>query len=309
MSPVREKDIKLLWGRAAGRCSICRQKVTQDIGLANAAIPLGEHAHIVGEKSGSARFNSVLTKDERDGYTNRILLCPNDHTVIDKSADDWPVERLHMAKADHELYVELTLGTERTVRDEANALIYSAAVDATTERLRLGEYSVWAYRVLEPGWRWRSDVFFEIERLRQEIVVTDWPGTLPDLEVALDRASFELNMAAMLFTQHSELDGEDFIARRWYKAVRQTPEDYAKLDSDFWLWSETLEQRVREATKALNWAREVWRAKENPMWLATTGWFTPFLHVVPKYTDDEKEALLTAGVGAEDIRAPKVARR
>ncbi len=315
---MKEKDVKVLWGRAAGRCAVCRTKLTQDAKLANKSFPLGEHAHIVGEKSGSARSDSILSDEERDGYTNRILLCPNDHTAIDKNETDWPVERLHMVKADHELWVELTLTTDRTVRDEANALIYSHVIDAVTERLRLAEFADWASGILEPYWRWPLDIWDGVEATRRGIYVTDWPGAIPELEVALDRATWELQEATAMFTKYSELDEGDFIARRWYKATLHPPDVYDRLDSDFWLWSDTLEQRVIEATKALNWARETWRREGNPMWLATQGWFSLVIHpdaslrysyAKPHYTDEEKAELLQLGVGAADVRAPRVERR
>lgn len=89
--------------------------------------------------------------------------------------------------------------------------------------------------------------------------VADWPGTLPTLEVALDRASYELQEAAAMFTQYSTIEDGWYQAKRWYKRTMHPQDVYEKLDSAFWLWSDTLEQRIFEATKALNWAREVWR--------------------------------------------------
>jgi hypothetical protein len=291
---------------------MCRRKVTQDAAIATDAFPLGEHAHIVGERPGSARHDASLTDEERDGYTNRLLLCPSDHTLVDKDEGGWPVAKLHMVKADHELWVEQTLTTEQTVRDQANELIYSTLIDAATDDLVLSAFTRWASLVLERQWRFRGHIWDGIERFRYAVFVADWPGTLPDLEVAVDRASFELQEAVVLFTQHSELDGDgDFIARRWYKATLHSRDVYVKLDSDFWLWSDTLEARIIEATKALNWMREVWRAEVNPMWLATEGWFAlqRDSYIKPRYTDQEKAELRAAGVGQHDIRRPKVHRR
>ena len=106
--PISEKDIKLLWGRAASICSFpgCRQKLTQDKSVVSGSFPLGEQAHIVGEKEVSPRGKSPLSQDERDSYLNRILLCPTHHKLIDNNQEDYPVEKLHMMKAVHELWVE-----------------------------------------------------------------------------------------------------------------------------------------------------------------------------------------------------------
>jgi len=108
---ISERDIKLLWGRAAAMCSFpdCRMKLTQDKKRASDSFPLGVQAHIVGESETAARGNSPLTMEERNSYFNVILLCPNHHTVIDNNPEDYPIEKLHLIKDQHELWVEETL--------------------------------------------------------------------------------------------------------------------------------------------------------------------------------------------------------
>ena len=105
---ISQRDIKLLWGRAAGRCSFpdCKIKLSQDKNQASDSFPLGEQAHIVGENKNTARGKSPLTTKERDSYFNRILLCPTHHTIIDNNPEDYPIEKLHIMKAQHELWVE-----------------------------------------------------------------------------------------------------------------------------------------------------------------------------------------------------------
>ena len=101
---MSEKDIKLLWGRAGNRCAICRTELSHKNTSSIGKFVVGEQAHIIGENSRAARWNSILVENEREGYHNRILLCPNDHTIIDKNEHDWPVEKLHMMKTNHELW-------------------------------------------------------------------------------------------------------------------------------------------------------------------------------------------------------------
>jgi hypothetical protein len=106
---MKEKDVKLLWGRgrAGNRCSKCHRELSHDSN-SGAGFVLGEHAHIVGEKEYSPRGKNPLSPEERDSYHNRILLCPTDHTEIDKNIEDWPVEKLHQLKSMHELWVHQT---------------------------------------------------------------------------------------------------------------------------------------------------------------------------------------------------------
>jgi len=86
--------LKLLWGRAAGRCSICKIIVTADKESVTDAYPFGENAHIVAEKPGGPRGDDGLSESLRNNYLNLILLCPTCHTKIDKAPEDFPPERL-----------------------------------------------------------------------------------------------------------------------------------------------------------------------------------------------------------------------
>jgi len=49
---IKSKDQKILWSRAAGRCSIpdCRRKLTFNKSEESGSITFGQMCHIVGEK-------------------------------------------------------------------------------------------------------------------------------------------------------------------------------------------------------------------------------------------------------------------
>jgi hypothetical protein len=105
-------DRKLLWGKAANRCAICRRILSRPGGEGDPEIVVGEEAHIVGEKPGAARYRP-LPATERDGYANRVLLCPTDHTEVDKQPRRWPEERLREVKAHHERTMALRTAEAR----------------------------------------------------------------------------------------------------------------------------------------------------------------------------------------------------
>lgn len=109
---ITQKDIKLLWGRAASRCSICKKELTQDTQPANTSFLVGEQAHIVAEKTNGPRGDSILPIEERNSYHNLILLCANHHKIIDGDEGKFPIERLHFIKSSHELWVQDTLEKE-----------------------------------------------------------------------------------------------------------------------------------------------------------------------------------------------------
>jgi hypothetical protein len=101
---IADKDIKLLWGRAAGRCSApgCKLDLTPLLEKSGPVI-LGEMAHVIGRKPGAARSDSNVGAD--DTYDNLILLCPTHHTMVDKAPADYPTELLHKWKAEWEAQV------------------------------------------------------------------------------------------------------------------------------------------------------------------------------------------------------------
>jgi hypothetical protein len=99
---ISARDRKRLWGKSGGRCAICRCVLFHiGEGTDRPEAVVGEEAHIIGERPGAARYRQLPTS-ERDAYPNRILLCRNDHVIVDTDAEHWTVERLVALKDDHE---------------------------------------------------------------------------------------------------------------------------------------------------------------------------------------------------------------
>lgn len=96
-----DSDIKILWGRAANRCSICKMELTPD----GERQTIGQMAHIVAKKPAGPRGNDPLPLAERDKYGNLILLCPNHHSTIDTYPSDWSISTLRKIKDEHEQWV------------------------------------------------------------------------------------------------------------------------------------------------------------------------------------------------------------
>ena len=106
---MRDKEIKILWGRSGNRCAVCKLELTPD----GSRETLGEMAHIVAKSNDGPRGDETMPIEERDSYNNLILLCPTDHVEVDKNYADWPVPRLHAIKTEHEAWVseQLNAGT------------------------------------------------------------------------------------------------------------------------------------------------------------------------------------------------------
>ncbi|MBD2519660.1 HNH endonuclease [Nostoc sp. FACHB-973] len=102
-------DVKTLWGRSGNRCAFCKIELTP-IGSRST---LGEMAHIVAKSPKGPRGQSNLTSEERDEYSNLILLCPTHHTLIDSNPEEWTVEKLKQKKVEHENWVSTQLENGR----------------------------------------------------------------------------------------------------------------------------------------------------------------------------------------------------
>lgn len=113
---ISQKSIKILWSNAAGLCAFpeCRERLAMPGSDEHAAHTIGEMAHICGDRPRSNRHDPNQPTDERDDYSNLILLCPTHHRTIDRKENEerFPVEFLKRMKAEHETFVLARLAPE-----------------------------------------------------------------------------------------------------------------------------------------------------------------------------------------------------
>lgn len=293
---MKQKDIKLLWGRSGNRCAICRIILTQDEKTVDASHTLGEQAHIVGEKEDSPRGKSPLTSDERDGYHNRILLCPNHHTEIDTLITDWPIERLHLVKSEHELWVLETLSDSSDVFKKAEEVAVSSIIDKAVRLCHLTEWTQWTSSALDPIPMWRENYHYDIYRFRQHTIAAIWPDKFKDLMRATQTFSILLHAASEKFMEHSKSRGGDWIADQWYKGPDWNDKYHEDL-KNFKAWLKVCYDLIYRSTQAANWFADVVRRDINPMFFAEEGKYLihhgPFedltyLTDLLEFTDDQK---------------------
>jgi hypothetical protein len=105
----RDKDLKLLFSKAAGRCAFpdCRKECI--IVGQNPATPVltSEIAHIIASSDDGPRGDSNFPESERDRYNNLLLLCHEHHRLVDDEDNyhDYPAVQLRRWKQDHESWV------------------------------------------------------------------------------------------------------------------------------------------------------------------------------------------------------------
>ncbi len=97
---ISEKDIKKLWGLAAGRCSRpgCEQDCVVLLNPENPTV-IGEMAHVIAKQPDGPRG---LPEGGDDTYDNLILLCPTHHTEVDKAPESYPENVIRDWKRAHE---------------------------------------------------------------------------------------------------------------------------------------------------------------------------------------------------------------
>jgi hypothetical protein len=66
-------------------------------------------AHIVGESRQGPRGDTPMSDEERNKYTNLILLCKTHHKTVDDQKRTYSIPVLRQMKVDHEAWVEKTL--------------------------------------------------------------------------------------------------------------------------------------------------------------------------------------------------------
>jgi hypothetical protein len=269
---LNQKDIKLLWGRAANRCAICKVELSEDAKSVTSSFNLGEQAHIVGEKESAARGKSPFSEAERNCYHNIILLCPTHHTLIDSNESDWPIEVLHRKKTEHELWVRETLSATEDIRAQANQLAVAAVIDAAVELCDMEKWSKWASRALSASPAWdegASDKFFAFQ---ERVVATIWPEDMDELRRATLTLCTLLNRAVNKFMHNADCLHGTCRPIRFYKSIPNNP----NYDTDlkrFQLWLDDCWMLVADATRAANWFADVVRRDVNPMFFVESGKF------------------------------------
>lgn len=101
---IPEKDLKIICMRSGNRCAYpgCTEILIKDGTEYDDASVIAAVAHIKGEKPGAARYDSNMTKKERNSHSNLILLCNNHHKLVDDQPNTYPADTLIRYKQEHE---------------------------------------------------------------------------------------------------------------------------------------------------------------------------------------------------------------
>jgi len=251
------KTRKILWGRAANRCAFhdCRIELVIDVTETNDESLIGEECHIVARKEDGPRGNSGLTSDERDKYSNLILLCAIHHKLIDDQPGKYTDEYLHKLKTDHEKWVNESLeqfDPEKQRDDE----YYASLVEEFCELIDIDNWRNWTSWVLGGGgWPQLSkEMDLKLDQLKDWILSRIWPKRYTDLEDSFHNFRLILQDFLITFHEHSEDLGNDMLAiKKFYQINEWNPERYERLSKIYNFHVDLIQDLIIELTRALNY--------------------------------------------------------
>jgi len=111
--PISDKTRKILWGRSANRCAVCRHELVLDSTLLDDESVVGDECHIVSGKTEGPRHDPAFPMERLDQPENLILLCRVHHKMVDDQFETYTVEVLQKLKLNHEKWVSSALADEK----------------------------------------------------------------------------------------------------------------------------------------------------------------------------------------------------
>jgi hypothetical protein len=105
------QQIKVLWGVGA-ICARpgCGKRLVQEATAHDPAAVIGKMAHIKAFSPEGPRHDPTLSAAEVDSADNLILLCPNDHDIVDAQDSTYTVQKLHDWKRKQEAFILDAIG-------------------------------------------------------------------------------------------------------------------------------------------------------------------------------------------------------
>lgn len=254
----------MLWGRSGNMCAFpeCKKVLVADESLSDDPSVIGEEAHIVGRKEDGPRGKSDLTTEQRDYYSNLILLCRNHHKQIDDQENEYPVQTLSDYKVNHEKWVleNLTIDLKKTKDDE----LYAGYIQKFIELTDLHNWQNWTSWILGSSEVFPKDIFESLHKVPDYIVSRIWPKRYPSLENALINFKNIVNDIMKVYHKYADGDGkysyrtERFYRRYYRENYYQQPEKWSLEEENkqlekYQFHIALIEDLVLELTRAANY--------------------------------------------------------
>ena len=301
------KTTKMLWGRAAGMCSMpgCRKQLFIDATETDDETLIGEMCHIVADSGDGPRGKSELTQEQRDKYGNLILLCRNHHREVDQQENKYTVDVLLEMKSSHEAWIRSRLSTldiERQRNDE----IVSGYIDEWAKLSHLDEWENWNSHVFGGGQpHLRTDVHDDLAKLRNWMLTRIWPSGYESLSGAFENFRRVLSDFLEVFGEHAVARGPDQLeTEKFYKLQWHEEEVYQRLFHQFDHHVDLVQDLMLEMTRAGNFLCEEVRRSLIPNFNLESGYLTIMSGPHMDFTFRRQVILYSEGEKSEKIPYP-----
>ncbi len=264
-------DIKILWARAAGRCSMpdCRKELMPESDtVASGGIVVGENCHIVAEKLDGPRGHYPVPEKERNRYPNLILLCSIHHKIVDTDVGSWSVERLHQIKSDHENWIKTTFEYSH----HADLILYRHMIELVSDKLMLKAWDgISDHAVRHLAYiKWIEGIY----ELNTAVQIALWPGTQEALEASIRALSERAQKYAdhyMTLSYAPRPDSGFYQENKTWKKVWR--DDYAQYADRSEAWQNNSFVLLMNLTHAINEFSDCVRAFVDPYFFLQRGRF------------------------------------
>jgi hypothetical protein len=244
----------MLWGRAAGRCSKpqCRQSLYEEETGADDPALIGENCHMVAESDDGPRADTSMPIEQRNKYSNLILLCRNHHKVIDAQEKEYTIDKLRKMKAGHEIWVSQQLGFDEQKQHEDEQ--YAGIIEKWEQLAHVNEWQIWSSHVLSQGQpSMLKSVDDDLYKLRGWLLNRVWPGRYKELEWAFKNFRQILEDFQESFREHAEPFGSDaLITRKFYKIQDWDEKRYSSLLQQYEFHVDLVDDLLVELSRAAN---------------------------------------------------------
>ncbi|HEX3745396.1 MAG TPA: HNH endonuclease [Bryobacteraceae bacterium] len=269
------KTNRMLWGRAASRCSLpdCRRELVIDPIETDDPSLVGEAAHIVAEQPDGPRGNSDLSADQRNSYANLVLLCNVHHKQADDQPAHFTVKRLKTIKANHERWVRESLAGFDPARQQDDER-WAAYIEEWTTKSHLNEWLDQTYSLLQAQPGISAEFLRDISSLREWILSRVWPERYPGLRSALENFRRVLGDFVNVFERYAEPrheDAEFLRTKKIYQIEDWDPPRYELLSARFHHHVDLVQDLTYELTRAANYICEMVRKTFEPTFRVAQG--------------------------------------
>lgn len=228
--PLTLKTRVILWGRSASRCAFpnCKRELVMDATETDDESLVGEVCHIIGDSVDGPRGDSQFSQEQRDKYSNLILLCNVHHKLVDDQRVAYSSEILRECKREHETWVRESL-TSYDSSKQRDLEVYASYIEQWCKFLDIDNWKSWSSNFMSSsGPCIRIETMNNLLKLQEWLFARIWPNRLIELEAAFKNFFLILSDLITVFDKHSKKQDDWCETERFYKLQWFAEEEYQR---------------------------------------------------------------------------------